>query len=283
MNITASIIIPAHNEALVIEQTLSKLITEAPQNLYEIIVVCNACVDNTAKIVSQYNNIKLLETDKASKTHALNLGDSIATGDIRVYMDADVIMSAKDIEKMIMSLKNDKFLAVSPNVKMDHTGSSWFVKAYYNIWFQLPYVKEGFMGGGVYALSAIGRKRFDIFPDIISDDGYIRELFKINETKRIEDAFSIVRSPKSLSGLIKIKTRSRLGLYELKNKYPKIYGNHKKSYRSSLLNLLKKSSNWPQVLVYLFVNIRCRIKAQHIFKNNSKLVWETDTSSRQQR
>ena len=106
VNIAASIIIPAHNEALVIEKTLSELIQAAPHGLYEIIVVCNACMDNTAKLVSQFNDVKLLETDKASKTHALNLGDSIATGDIRIYMDADVTMKAKYIEKMIMVLKN---------------------------------------------------------------------------------------------------------------------------------------------------------------------------------
>jgi len=279
--IAASIIIPAHNEALVIEKTLSELSREIPHNLYEIIVVCNACADNTANIVLKFSDVKLLETNKASKTHALNLGDSIAAGDIRIYMDADVTMQAKNIEKMIMILKNDDFLAVSPNVKMDHTGSSWFVRAYYNIWFQLPYVKEGFMGGGVYALSAKGRKRFDFFPDVISDDGYIRELFNINETKRIGDIFSIVRSPKTLSGLIKIKTRSRLGLYELKNKHPDIYGSHKKSYRSSIINLFKKPTNWPKIIIYFFINIRCRINAKRIFNNNENFVWETDTSSRQ--
>lgn len=279
--IAASIIIPAHNEALVIEKTLSQLLRDVPNNLYEIIVVCNACVDNTAKLVLQFNDVKLLETDKASKTHALNLGDSIASGDIRIYMDADVTMQAKYIEKMIMVLKNDDFLAVSPNVKMDHTGSSWFVRAYYNIWFQLPYVQEGFMGGGVYALSKKGRTRFNEFPNIISDDGYIRELFKINETKRIEDIFSIVRSPKTLSGLIKIKTRSRLGSYELRKKYPKIYGSHKKSYRSSIINLFKKPTNLPKIIIYLFVNLRCRINAKHIFNNHENYFWETDTSSRQ--
>lgn len=281
VDITASIIIPAHNEALVIEKTLTDLLQEARHNLYEIIVVCNACTDNTANLVSHFNDVKLLETNTASKTHALNLGDAIATGDIRIYMDADVRMTANDIEKIIMILKNDEFLAVSPNVQMDHSGSSWFVRAYYNIWFQLPYVKEGFMGGGVYALSAKGRKRFNIFPDVISDDGYIRELFSINETQRIEDIFSIVRSPKSLSGLIKIKTRSRLGLYELMEKHPNIYGSHKKSYRNAITKLFKKPTNWPKIIVYLFVNIRCRINAQRIFKSNSKFMWETDTSSRQ--
>ena len=281
VNMSASIIIPAHNEALVIEKTLSELIRKMPQDLYEIIVICNACVDDTAKIVAQFNEVRLLETDKASKTHALNLGDSIAAGDIRIYMDADVSMQSIYIEKMINILKSDGLLAISPNVKMDYTGSSWFVKSYYNIWFQLPYVKEGFMGGGVYALSAKGRTRFEDFPNVISDDGYIRGLFNTNETKRIEDIYSIVKPPKKLAGLLKIKTRSRLGLYELMKKFPKMYNNHKKSYRSSIINLFKKPSNWPKILIYLFVNLRCRINAKRIFINNENFVWETDTSSRQ--
>ena len=41
----------------------------------------------------------------------------------------------------------------------------------------LPYVREGMIGVGVYALSEKGPERFAEFPDVIADDGYVRMLF----------------------------------------------------------------------------------------------------------
>ena len=74
--LSVSIIIPAHNEAAAIEGTLGALLPEFTQGKNEIIVVCNACSDNTAEIVSSHRDVILLLTEKASKTHALNLGDA---------------------------------------------------------------------------------------------------------------------------------------------------------------------------------------------------------------
>jgi len=278
--LSASIIIPAHNEAPVIARTLSALLPEFTQGKNEIIVVCNACSDNTVEIVSSYNDVILLQTETASKTHALNLGDTEASGKIRVYMDADVTMTAKQVNSMLVVLQNGNFLAVSPNVQMDYSGSAWFVRSYYKVWLQLPYVKEGFMGAGVYALSPEGRKRFGSFPDIISDDGFIRGLFTNNEIKRVEDVYSLVKAPKSLMGLIMIKTRSRLGQYQLLEKYPGMRSEHNKPYRSAIVKVLRKPTYWLSVVVYLSFNIVCRLRALNIHHKEQEYVWETDTSSR---
>ena len=60
---------------------------------------------------------------------------------------------------------------------IDLRGSSLAVRAYYRIWLRLPYVREGMIGVGVYALSEEGRRRFGEFPEVIADDGYVRMLF----------------------------------------------------------------------------------------------------------
>ncbi len=78
------------------------------------------------------------------------------------------------------------------------------------------------IGVGIYALSEEGRRRFDKFPSIIADDGYVRRLFKPHERICVEECRSIVTAPSSLWGLIKIKTRSRLGRYELSEKFPEL-------------------------------------------------------------
>ncbi len=86
-----SIVIPAHNEAAVIERLLRVITANASCDEIEVVVACNGCTDETAKICREYSfPIKVCETDEASKIAGLNLGDATATGFPRCYIDADV-------------------------------------------------------------------------------------------------------------------------------------------------------------------------------------------------
>lgn len=273
-----SVIIPAHNEENVISQALTSLKQSSVQPL-EIIVVCNGCTDNTAKIVKSFDNdILLIETTTASKTHALNLGDDVAKSFPRIYMDADIRLSPDAIDKMSQTLANN-YLATSPDVVMDLIETPWLVRAYYEIWLSLPYCTAGMIGAGVYALSEQGRNRFDAFPQIVADDGYIRALFSEEERTKTTGCHSIVHAPKSLSGLIKIKTRSRLGGYELKEKFPELSSNEEKNYKKVLLSWIVSYKKWPKILVYLFVNIYVKFRAKRFVKNKLA-IWERDDTSR---
>src|SRR4051812_46956466 len=86
-----SIVIPAHNEAAVIGRCLSGLTQGAAPGELEIIVVCNGCTDGTAHIARSFGqDVRVVETQIASKAAALNLGDEVASGFPRFYVDADV-------------------------------------------------------------------------------------------------------------------------------------------------------------------------------------------------
>lgn len=278
---TVSIIIPAHNEESVIGRTLDVLL-QAHRPGFEIIVVCNGCTDNTANIVSRYDVVKLIDTSVASKTHALNKGDEIATGKCRVYMDADVVMTIDDIASMQAEMNARSALAITPNVRMNYANSSGLVKMYYHFWLQLPYVREGFVGGGVYMLSEHGRSRFHEFPDIIADDGYVRSLYKDEEFCRCDSIYSIVSAPRTFRGLIKIFTRSRVGQYQLFAVYPESRQELKdtSSRTKILLGHFFQLRNLSSGLVYLVVNFVCRIRARAQFSQIENYVWETDGSSR---
>lgn len=274
-----SIIIPAHNEASIISNTLSSLLNQVDNN-DEIFVITNGCTDNTHDVVNKFNNINLINTEIPSKTNALNIGDSKATSFPRLYMDADIQLAEGSLKKIIDTLLEGKLLAVSPIPKMDLSKSTWFVKAYYDIWLSLPYCRSGMMGAGVYALSEEGRNRFDIFPDIIADDGYVRALFKEEERGNVEGAYAIVKAPANLKWLLKIKIRSRLGQMELAQKYPELLKNEQKSYSGALSGLLKKPHKWPKLAIYIFINIATRIYAKKNLKNITNYQWEKDMSSR---
>lgn len=277
-----SIIIPAHNEEKVIGATLKGLIAGAVSGELEVIVVCNGCTDKTAAVVAAFGGaVNCIETSIPSKTNALNVGDSIAKYFPRFYQDADVVVSLDAFQQIAGILQTSNFLAAAPRMQMNFRNVSWLVRSYYEVWQQLPYVKEGMIGTGIYALSEKGRGRFDKFPQIIADDGYIRALFKTAERTSVDSCYSLVRAPADLAGLLKIKTRSRVGRYELKKKFPDLIGNEKKNYSNAIVRLLGQVYLWPKLLVYLYVNLRTRFNAKKYARAQGFTGWERDESSRE--
>lgn len=277
-----SVIIPAHNEEKVIATALQELVIGTVGGELEVIVVCNGCTDNTAEVVASFGPaIRCIETEVPSKGNALNLGDAVACGFPRFYQDADVILTLDAIRQVALVLRSGRFLAAAPRMKMDLGKASWPVRAYYEVWQQLPYVREGMIGVGVYALSEVGRKRFVRFPEIISDDGYIRTLFTIYERTSVESCYSLIRSPVDLEGLIKIKTRSRLGRYELKQKFPEMFRGERKNYTIAIFGLLSQIRLWPKLPVYLYLNIITRFRAKKYLRTQGFTGWDRDDSSRE--
>jgi glycosyltransferase involved in cell wall biosynthesis len=276
-----SIIIPAHNEETVIGKCLHKLVPAAPKGEIEVIVVCNGCSDKTSEVVRSYgNSIICIETPVASKTNALNLGDEAASGFPRIYLDADVVLSLETVRQVASVLSSGRYLAVAPQMQMDYGHSSWAVRSFYDVWQRLPYVKEGMIGTGIFALSAEGRSRFKKFPNVIADDGYIRALFKTSERTSVESCCSQVRAPADIGSLIKIKTRSRLGRYELQKRFPHLLTNEVKDYSGALRHIIRDAKLWPKIPIYLYVNLLTRIRAKMYLKKNGTTGWERDESSR---
>jgi glycosyltransferase involved in cell wall biosynthesis len=276
-----SLIIPAHNEASVISKALAPLAKSVDAELIDVIVVCNGCNDDTADVVRRdFPEDICLETDIPSKSNALNLGEQVATHFPRIYMDADVVLKWDALQLIVEVLESGNVLAAAPRFSMDFTAVSWMVKAYYGIWQRLPYVKEGMIGAGVYALSETGRQRFDKFPDVIADDGYVRALFKSHERTVVDNCEVTVRAPRTLADLLKIKTRSRLGVYQLHREFPELLGNEEKQYGSALKRLLPQIWLWPKLAVYLWVNLVARRRAKKQLADLKNVSWERDESRR---
>ncbi len=276
-----SIIIPAHDEQAVVARSIESLTRDAGADSYQVILVANGCSDGTAEVARRaWDRIKVVETDIPSKSNALNLGDATAIGFPRFYMDADITLSPGAISIISSRMVETGALAAAPAMEMRFPRTPWPVRAYYRVWQQLPYVKEGMIGVGVYALSEEGRRRFDRFPSIIADDGYIRRLFKPHERLCVEECRSIVTAPSSLWGLIKIKTRSRLGGYELSEKFPDLSQNEPKDHARAFWGLVRRPALWPALIVYLGVNLIARLRAISMHRRRAHGVWERDDTSR---
>ena len=272
-----SVIIPAHNEEAVIRRGLEYLLTGARPGEVEVIVACNGCTDRTADLARQFGPpVRVLEIPTASKTAALNAADSVATAFPRVYLDADVRLDIASVRALAAALEADPAVPlVAPRLRMDLEQTTWPVRAFYRVRMSLPY-NQVMVGTGAYALSRAGRARLGPFPDIISDDGFVRFNFPPQERRTVADAEVFVDPPQTLSALLRSKTRSRLGGYQLRARFPQLPTAEPKNTRALLATLARAPHLWSALPVYLCVNTLTRWRARALQRDSHSYVWQRD-------
>ena len=93
-----SVVVPAHDEARVIDRLLGQLTSGLPPEGLDVVVVANGCTDDTAQIAGRYEpGVRVLSIPVPSKREALLAGDQAATGFPRIYVDADVELGSADV------------------------------------------------------------------------------------------------------------------------------------------------------------------------------------------
>jgi hypothetical protein len=246
-------------------------------------VVCNGCTDATAEVAGGFGEpVRVLECAVASKSAALNMGDAAAGGFPRFYVDADVVLSRESLEKVAEALGRPGVCAAAPRARTQMEQCSWAVRAWYSIWMDTPYFQDGMMGCGVYALNERGRERFERFPDLIADDGFIRALFGPDERVSVADAEVLVEAPRTLRSLVKAKTRSRLGGYELREAMPELFNREKaeKDYGRVVASWAARPWRLPSATLYATVNVLARLRARRQLRRLGSYRWERDETTR---
>jgi glycosyltransferase involved in cell wall biosynthesis len=280
---TISIVIPAHDEETVLGRCLDALVTGAREDEIDVVVACNGCTDATAEVARGYGPpVRVVETPRASKIAALNLGDAAARGFPRLYVDADVVLPIDGVRAIAARLVAGGAAAAAPVMDVDLSRSSWPVRAFYAVWTRMPYVEEGMIGVGVYALSEAGRSRFGEFPDVIADDGYVRALFTAEERARVDEARVRVVAPSTFADLLRVQTRSRVGYYELLGRFPDLFARERdsKGYGAAARLVAFRPGLWPGAVVYVLVNLIARRRGALRLRDRANYVWERDASSR---
>lgn len=279
MTYLASIIIPAYNEATVINRCLSAIFSGKGPSQFEVIVSCNGCDDNTADVARAFpRHVKVLETEIASKPLALNMADKVATCFPRVYLDADLVVSGIDILLLIQALTHHKKIAACGHMAVNANASSFWVRAFYNIWPLSPYHDEGKFGG-VFALSKAGHKRLGEFPHVINDDEFVRRLFNRGEYAHVNECIFQLFAPRNLQDLVKIRSRVIRGNRELE----KLGHISEKANSFDLLTIANRvvahPRLWLSFILYTAINFWVRIKIATPGSGISER-WERDNSSR---
>jgi glycosyltransferase involved in cell wall biosynthesis len=228
-----SIIIPANNEEAWMGYCLDALFKSKRVEDAEVIVVANGCTDRTAEVARKYEvlaaelgwGMTVLDLERGDKLYALNIGEQAAQGDILIYLDADVRVSDKVIFQMTRVL--DKEDAVWASGQLQMAAASGVSKAYARFWMKTPFMSKSVPGSGLFGVNLAGRARWDKFPEIISDDMFVRLHFKGRERVAVPGTY-VWPVAEGWGNLIKVRRRQNRGVAQLEEQYPELMGNEDK-------------------------------------------------------
>ena len=121
-----TIMVPAHNEEVTIEETISYLLNELNYTNYEVLVIDDCSTDNTPKILrklqQQSNRLRVIRlAENKGKAHAFNIGLAFAKGDLVLSNDADTLPEADALMRYVNyfnSPEGQNIAAVTSNVEV---------------------------------------------------------------------------------------------------------------------------------------------------------------------
>ena len=121
-NISAAVIVPAYNEAKVINQTIASLLgAEHPDN-FEIIVVDDGSTDDTLALVraayGEHPMVKIFTKPNGGKPQALNLGITKTQAEMIITLDADTVFTPQTINRLVCHFADRSIAAVAGNAKV---------------------------------------------------------------------------------------------------------------------------------------------------------------------
>lgn len=110
-----SIIIPTYQHGRELPQCLESILGQTFKN-YEVIVVNDGSLDNTAEVLEKYQkkfnafskNFAIINQTNQGANVARNRGAKEAGGEFLLFCDADVILKKDALEKMLTALKEQK-------------------------------------------------------------------------------------------------------------------------------------------------------------------------------
>jgi glycosyltransferase involved in cell wall biosynthesis len=278
MSPLATVLIPAWNEAAVIARTLGALQASPAFRRLRVIVIANACSDDTAQVARRAAPAALvLETPVPGKCHALNLGLTRACADLPlVCLDADLEVAAEDLLALVAALERPGVAAACGQMRLESGGAPALVRAWARAWRLNPYFARGKFGG-LFALAPAGVARVFPLPPLTADDEWVRRAFAADEVAFVPACCFVARAPRSLRALIATRRRSLRGTRAVTaGGRPAPRG---EGAAAMLRAGLPRPGLWPALAVYAAVMLWVRLLLA-LERPAARTRWERDLTTR---
>lgn len=271
-----NVIIPAYNEAGTIGKVIAPYHDFAVSGFVKIFVVCNGCTDSTEIEAKKFHFANVISLSEGSKVKAINKAvKGINSGHVLVQ-DADVVIEADSIRKIIEFCAMDDWDLASTEVCFKQS-RSFFVRRYYTALESTPAFTKGMVSCGNYLVNSNSLDYVFPLPIVIADDGYVKFRMAGKVFKKINGAVATVSQPNDFINLLKIKTRSKLGNKQLGDLFAR-NGSSYKNKPSILIESIIKNAGWMSLLIYMAVVLISTVRSKRQVSNPPK--WERDESTR---
>lgn len=176
-----SIVIPAFNEARLIERSLQSVAVSTAANrtsglTSEVIVVDNNSTDNTAELARQAGARVVFEPINQIG-RARNAGAAHATGDWLLFLDADSVLNPKLLADIIRVIESAKYVGCGSTLRMD--GLPWWANVTLQLWTATSVLFR-------WAAGALIVCRRDAFREVGGFDQDLYALDEIRLSKRLK-------------------------------------------------------------------------------------------------
>jgi cellulose synthase/poly-beta-1,6-N-acetylglucosamine synthase-like glycosyltransferase/peptidoglycan/xylan/chitin deacetylase (PgdA/CDA1 family)/spore germination protein YaaH len=221
-----SVIVPAYNEAKVIERTITSLLGQQYPGELEVLVVDDGSPDHTDMAASRAfcrePRVAVYRKPNGGKASALNFGIERARGEIVVGLDADTIFLPNTIARLVAPLADPRVGAVAGNAKVGNRTNL------VTRWQALEYVTSQNLDRRAFALldcitvvpGAIGAWRKELVQEVggFSDDTLAEDQDLTLAIRRrghaiayADDAVAYTEAPDTFRGLAKQRFRWSFG------------------------------------------------------------------------
>lgn len=268
---SASVVIPAHNEANVLPRTLDTLANAAARGALDVIVVANGCTDGTTQIALSYPGVRALELAVGNKAAALNAGLRAASSAPCVFLDADIVVTEKSVFDVVRVLREPGVLAARPDRVFDYSSSTFLVRHYYRCRRRVPMLNASLWGAGIYALNSAGLERIESFPDLAADDLWLDLQFSPAEYRVVPTDPAVVTTPVKVKHL----THTLKRIYRT-NREIKDENRVSSSTAMAVLRTIRGPASALDAIVYLSIAGIARLR----LGMDTAERWERDESSR---
>ena len=230
-----SVCVPVYNEEKTIKATIASILCQSIAGEMEVLVCLNGCTDNSAERVREMSahddRVRIIRTSAKGKPNAWNLLRGASRGKRLVFMDGDVVVSPRSIERLLEALETRPDLVGAGAVLVPVNRHKGFLDR-----ITVPQsLGLGCLCGRLYAVDAaaldrcMASKGFSSMPqDILAEDLWVSLIIGPRHWQAIPEARVIYQHP-SWRDLVRIDRRNVFGVRQLRSKFPQLFRQGKES------------------------------------------------------